>query len=217
MAEAYEKIKHKPDDLPENEIRVKANTPLGRYLKRVHFLLYSEGATQKEVVIRGVSNAMETVVKLSELIKHRFKGLHQENKIEEHEFVDEYEPLYEGLDKLRFTRNVTMLSVTLSVAAKDTNSIGYQKPIPESEVTPYEETATRPAKEPRESTDKESPRGRGRGRGRGGRGRGGRGRGRSDALVKVGDAAGKTPDEQKVSETRRGGRGGRGRGRGAQN
>lgn len=132
--EAYQKVKRERDDLPENEIRVRAGTTVGRYLKRVHILFTQEKA-HNSVVVRGVSNAMENVVRISELIKHRFKGLHQVNKIEQHEFVDEYEPLYEGLDHLKFSRNVTMLSITLTKDANvDKSSIGYQEPIPEADV-----------------------------------------------------------------------------------
>jgi hypothetical protein len=59
---------------------------------------------------------MESGVKLAELIKHRVKGLYQTNDISNIEIVDEYEPLEEGLDLLKFKRNVTMLSITLSKA-----------------------------------------------------------------------------------------------------
>ena len=47
-----------------------------------------------------MSNAVESAVKLAELIKHRIKGLHQSNKISHITIVDEYEPLEEGLDHL---------------------------------------------------------------------------------------------------------------------
>jgi hypothetical protein len=123
MSEAYRKVDRKADPIPDNEIRVRANNTIGRYLKRVAVVLNMEG--NEEIVVRGVSNAMENVVKLGELIKHRFKGLHQLNTIEEHEFIDEYEPLVEGLDKLRHTRKVTMLVIVFSKSAKDTSNIGY--------------------------------------------------------------------------------------------
>lgn len=66
------------------------------------------------IVIKGVSNAVESAVKLAELVKHRIVGLHQVNKISHITMVDEYEPLEEGLDHLKFTRVVTMLEITLS-------------------------------------------------------------------------------------------------------
>lgn len=119
--------------LPPNEIRVKRGVGIGRYLKRAHELLTAApgsttpgGATAVDhIVIKGVSNAVESAVKLAELIKHRIKGLHQLNKISHITIVDEYEPLEEGLDHLRFTRIVTMLEITLSKDARNTNDVGY--------------------------------------------------------------------------------------------
>ena len=72
-----------------------------------------------------MSNAVETAVKLAELIKHRIKGLHQINNISHITIVDEYEPLEEGLDHLKFTRIVTMLEIMLSKNQLDTNNVGY--------------------------------------------------------------------------------------------
>ena len=48
--------------------------------------------------------------------------------------MDEYEPLEEGLDHLKFTRIVTMLEIMLSKNELDTTDVGYQAPIDESEV-----------------------------------------------------------------------------------
>lgn len=81
-----------------------------------------------------MSNAVESAVKLAELIKHRIKGLHQQNKISHITIVDEYEPLEEGLDHLRFTRIVTMLEIVLSKNPINIHDVGYQEPIDESEV-----------------------------------------------------------------------------------
>lgn len=208
MAEAYRKVERKADEIPDNEIRVKANSRIGRYLRRVAQLFAEE---KSEIIIRGVSNAMENVVKLGELIKHRFPNLHQLNKIEEHEFVDEWEPLYEGMEKLRHTRKVTMLSITLSKSAQDTSNFGYQLPIPQSEVKPFEENVVRERKPraPKEETKKDAaaedrPRGRGRGRG----GRGGRGRGRGNTAAAITEGAGDREVAER-GESRRGGRGNR--------
>lgn len=81
-----------------------------------------------------MSNAVESAVKLAELIKHRIKGLHQLNRISHITIVDEYEPLEEGLDQLKFTRIVTMLEIVLSKKNLDSTDVGYQEPIDDSEV-----------------------------------------------------------------------------------
>lgn len=79
------------------------------------------------VIIKGVSNAVQSAVNLAELVKHRVKGLHQVNKISNITIVDEFEPLYEGLDKLQFSRIVTMLQITLTKdeSTIDKKDIGY--------------------------------------------------------------------------------------------
>ena len=98
---------------------------IGRYLRRAYELLTGKEQGQDTVVIKGVSNAMESAVKLAELIKHRVPKLYQVNKINNITIIDEYEPLEEGLDHLKFSRIVTMLSITLSKTPLDNNDIGY--------------------------------------------------------------------------------------------
>lgn len=150
MADKYQRIEKPLEQLPSNEIRVKRGVGIGRYLKRAHELLNgstteAQGETPEQtiepssdhIVIKGVSNAVETAVKLAELIKHRIKGLHQINKINHITIVDEYDPLEEGLDHLKFTRIVTMLEILLSKNPLDTSDPGYQIPIDESEVQEY--------------------------------------------------------------------------------
>ena len=111
--------------MPPNEIRVKRGVGIGRYLKRAYELLNDSTNGTDQIIIKGVSNAVESAVKLAELIKHRIKGLHQNNKISHITIVDEYEPLEEGLDHLKFTRIVTMLEIVLSKSSLDTGDIGY--------------------------------------------------------------------------------------------
>ena len=103
MADKYQRIEKPQETLPSNEIRVKRGVGIGRYLKRAYELLNGTsgtsadgtptgptGPTSDHIIIKGVSNAVETAVKLAELIKHRIKGLHQINKINHITIVDEY-------------------------------------------------------------------------------------------------------------------------------
>ncbi len=63
---------------------------------------------------------------MAELVKHRVKNLHQINKISSKTIVDEYEPLEEGLDQLKFSRDVTMLQITLTKSENvDKTDVGY--------------------------------------------------------------------------------------------
>lgn len=101
MAHKYQKIDQPKEQIPENEIRVKANNSVALYLNRAHTLLTG---THDHVVIKGVSHAVDSVVRVAELIKHRIENLHQTNEIKMVTFHDEYEPLEEGLDHLKFER-----------------------------------------------------------------------------------------------------------------
>ena len=134
MSDKYRRIKKPLETLPSNEIRVKRKVGIGRYLKRAVDLFNETENKTGVVIIKGVSNAVESAVKLGELIKHRVKGLHQINKITNITIYDEYEPLEEGLDHLKDSRIVTMLEITLSKEPLDANDIGYQAPIDESKV-----------------------------------------------------------------------------------
>lgn len=77
MAEKYARVTREPEKLPENEIRVKRDNRIGKYLRRANDLLTGKiEGSQNTVIIKGVANAMENAVKLAELIKHRVKGLY---------------------------------------------------------------------------------------------------------------------------------------------
>jgi hypothetical protein len=125
MAEKYARIRREQEKLAENEIRVRRTDPVGKYLRRANDLLTGKVEGYNSIVIRGVAQAMENVVRLAELVKHRVAGLYQTNAIETIEIKDEFEPLEEGLDHLVFTRNSTMLSITLSLAQLNNRDVGY--------------------------------------------------------------------------------------------
>ena len=125
MAEKYARIKREPDQLADNEIRVRRDNAVGNYLRRANDILTGKVEGHDSIVIRGVDKAMENVIKLAELVKHRVAGLYQTNAIENIEIKDEFEPLEEGLDHLVFTRNSTMLSITLSLTQLNNRDVGY--------------------------------------------------------------------------------------------
>jgi hypothetical protein len=76
MADKYARIIREPEKLAENEIRVKRNNPIGKYLHRAHDIFAGKIEGHNSIVIRGVAQAMENVVKLAELVKHRIPGLY---------------------------------------------------------------------------------------------------------------------------------------------
>jgi len=147
----------------DDEIRVTAAGSVSAYIAYAA-KVYNE-MNKPKVVLKGTGNALAKVVTAAEVIKRRFKGLHQVTNLGNTEIIDEYEPLEEGLDKVVDTRNVSFIEITLSKEALDTNNKGYQPPLPEDQVKDYDPD--------------EIAKGRGRGGGRG-RGRGkGKGKGKS--------------------------------------
>eukprot|EP00927_Polykrikos_kofoidii_P083309 TRINITY_DN849_c0_g1_i13.p1 TRINITY_DN849_c0_g1~~TRINITY_DN849_c0_g1_i13.p1 ORF type:complete len:414 (-),score=71.40 TRINITY_DN849_c0_g1_i13:731-1972(-) len=152
----------------ETEIRCTTFVTNGVYLSRVATLF---GEMKKSyVTITGTGRALTKAVHLAELIKRRFKGLHQITHVGTTEIVDDYEPLEEGLDRVTDTRLVSHVEIKLSKELLDTSDKGYQPPLDESEVREYEV--------------EELPRGRGPGRsGRSVKGKGTRSRKGSDGTT----------------------------------
>jgi len=99
-----------------------------------------------------------------EIVKRRFRGLHQISTIGSTEIVDEYEPLEEGLDKVTDIRLVPFVEIILSKKELDTAHKGYQPPISDSLVT--EMDANDLARNRQQGRSKGRSRGKGRGKGR---------------------------------------------------
>merc|ERR1719343_1390273 len=87
------------------------------------------------IIITATGNALTNAVTTAEVIKRRFKGLHQINKLHSEDIEEEYEPLEEGLDSVTDTRSVACLEIRLSKEPLDTTHSGYQEPLDESLVT----------------------------------------------------------------------------------
>merc|ERR1712226_97590 len=95
--------------------------------------VYNE-LNKPKVVIKATGSALTKAVTAAEVIKRRFKGLHQVTKIGNQDIVDEWEPIEEGLDKVVETRQMPYIEITLSKEALDTSDVGYQAPLDESMV-----------------------------------------------------------------------------------
>jgi len=157
----------------EEEIRVTAAGSVSAYVSRAA-KLFNE-MDKQFIVIAATGNALTKAVTSAEIIKRRFKGLHQLTKLGSQEIVDEYEPIEEGLDKVSETRNLPFIEIKLSKEGLDSSALGYQAPIPEDQVKEY---------------DPEEMAARGRGRGGGGRGKG-RGKGKKSESPGKGKGKGK--------------------------
>jgi len=148
----------------EDEIRVTSAGSVSAYISRAA-KVFNE-LEKPKVVIKATGGALTKAVTLTEVIKRRFKGLHQITSLGSVEIVDEYEPLEEGLEMVTDTRTVAVLDITLSKEALDSSDKGYQPPIDEALVTDFD--------------PEQVGKGRGRGKGRGkGKGKGEKGKGKS--------------------------------------
>ena len=96
-----------------SEVNVSSTQGLTRVVSEVAALLES----QKEAKITAINMAIPSAVNLVELLKHRVKGLYQQNSFEK---VPE--------------SNKTRVIFLLSLKPLDVNHKGYQAPLPESEV-----------------------------------------------------------------------------------
>jgi len=165
----------------DDEIRVTSAGSVSAYISRAA-KLFNE-MDKSSVKITATGNALTKAVASAEVIKRRFKGLHQITALSSLEVVDEYEPIEEGLDPVSETRNLPTMVITLSKEALDTKDPGYQEPLDESLV------------EEVDPEDMMKARGRGKGRGRGAGGRG-KGEGKSNGKGK-GKGKGKYDEEPK--------------------
>lgn len=104
---------------------MRGDVRIGRYLRRANDLLTGKVEGQDSIVIKGMAKAMQSAVNLAELVKRRVKGVHQQTDIEVSTLVDEYEPLEEGLDTLKFERQVTMVVIHLTKSPLNKSHYGY--------------------------------------------------------------------------------------------
>lgn len=198
MAEKYRKVRNQTERAPDNEVRITKNKPLRNYVTYVLSQFRERNAT--EVTLRSMGNTMDKIISVAEIVKYRVKGLYQINSIGTQIFEDVFEPLEEGLDTLRFKRAVQYFTITLTKNEPKEKGVGFQLPIPESEVN-ENEPAPRFGGQRREG-------------GRGGRREGGErreGGDRRGGNREGGRSEGRGPRTEGEGGERRRGEGGRGR------
>mmetsp|Transcript_133979 Transcript_133979/g.257829 ORF Transcript_133979/g.257829 Transcript_133979/m.257829 type:complete len:178 (+) Transcript_133979:104-637(+) len=134
----YRKVIKPKSEAPvdECEIRLTAQGSVSAYVSRAA-KVFNE-LEKPSVTLKATGNALTKAVTLGEVIKRRFKGLHQICNIGNTEIVDEYEPLEEGLDPVTDTRSIPFIEITLSKEPLDTTDKGYMPPIDESLVQDFD-------------------------------------------------------------------------------
>eukprot|EP00392_Amoebophrya_sp_AT5.2_P000530 g531.t1 len=197
--EKYRRKQTAKEATSDDEIRVTAKGRTATYVSYASKLFNEK--EMDEFTLKATGAALATAVTVAEVIKRRFKGLHQITKLGSVEVVDEWEPLEEGLDPVKNTRNVSFIEITLSKKELDTKHIGYQEPLDESlvvEMDPEEMIKGGPRK-PRSSEDgeeggekKRKGKGKGKGKGKKGKGKGKEGKeGKEGGKGKKGKGKGK--------------------------
>ena len=129
----------------ETEIRVTADGSVAVYVSRAAKVFMETG--RRFVTVTATGKGLPKAVTTAELIKRRFKGLHQITELKNLEIVEKCEPCGEGFRHVATEiRNVACVEIKLSKDALDASDTGYQAPIDESLVkeadrlTIFEET-----------------------------------------------------------------------------
>jgi len=130
----YIKIKREGDKAPENEIRIRADPKIGRYIAYAATLLLEKKLDT--VVIKASGVATKSACQVAEILRHRILNLHQVVELKTTSVIDEYEPQEEGLDRVKIERKLAVLEITLSLkeSALNTKAAGYQAPLPKDQV-----------------------------------------------------------------------------------
>uniref|UniRef100_A0A5B7ATY0 DNA/RNA-binding protein Alba-like domain-containing protein n=1 Tax=Davidia involucrata TaxID=16924 RepID=A0A5B7ATY0_DAVIN len=170
----YQRVeKPRPEEpINENEIRITAQGLIRNYISYAASLLQEKRA--REIVLKAMGQAISKTVAIAEIIKKRIPGLYQEVSISSTSITDVWEPIEEGLVPLEMTRQVSLITITLSTTELNKNSPGYQAPSHVEQPKPDHQYLQQPKQRAPTADVNEDSYGRGRGWGRGrGRGRGG--------------------------------------------
>ncbi|XP_076360812.1 ribonuclease P protein subunit Rpp25 [Tachypleus tridentatus] len=115
-------------DLPENtiHIRVKAGSKLRNLLGFAMKTFKEEN--KRHMVIAGVGKAINKSITCAEIMKRKYKSLHQITKIGYKRVEELWEPKTEELDKLKVTREIPAMYILLCKDPLDNDELGYQAP-----------------------------------------------------------------------------------------
>eukprot|EP00913_Durusdinium_trenchii_P031502 g29494.t1 len=104
----YRKVMKPKEEIQkaDEEIRVTAAGSVSAYVSRAA-TVFNE-LKKPYVIVQATGNALTKAVTAAEVIKRRFKGLHQITELKTVDITDEYEPLEEGLDKVTDIRSVSV-------------------------------------------------------------------------------------------------------------
>nr|XP_043622352.1 protein FAM98A isoform X2 [Erigeron canadensis] len=126
----YTKVEQKKEEMAmnENEMRITSQGLVRNYITYATTLLLQE-RRGKEIVLKAMGQAISKTVAIAEIIKRNIPRLHQDTQISSISITDVWEPIEEGLLPVEMTRQVSMISITLSTKELNKDSPGYQPPL----------------------------------------------------------------------------------------
>ncbi|XP_013783332.1 ribonuclease P protein subunit p25-like protein isoform X3 [Limulus polyphemus] len=83
---------------------------------------------KRHMVIAGVGKAINKSITCAEIMKRKYKSLHQITKIGYKRVEELWKPKTEELDKLKVTREIPAIYILLCKDPLDNNELGYQAP-----------------------------------------------------------------------------------------
>ena len=133
-AHNYRLLPKKGEESRENEIRVKAHARPFVYAAYAGKLLLDK--KHEQVYMLATGSATPKAIQAVEYVRQRVPGLMACYEIESTEFVDEYEPLVEGLDRVQVKRLVPTLKAHLFLAKQPQLQAkpGFMPAVPEAEL-----------------------------------------------------------------------------------
>eukprot|EP01069_Polyplicarium_translucidae_P000432 Polyplicarium_translucidae@DN1242_c0_g1_i1.p1 len=143
--EKYRRVPREKTPIKQDEIRITASGRLPNYVTYAGHLFNQEEKTS--LSIKATGNAIARAVTLAEVVKRRFRGLHQLTKCGSTTITDVYQPIEEGLDSVTHERTVSYIEISLTrdAALFDKDDPGYQAPLDDAlvnELPPEEVSRT---------------------------------------------------------------------------
>eukprot|EP00041_Stephanoeca_diplocostata_P007085 m.97683 g.97683 ORF g.97683 m.97683 type:complete len:168 (+) comp16724_c0_seq2:273-776(+) len=127
-----------------NTIRITLNGKLHSYVAVGRKLLEASPETG-QLTVKGEGRAVTKAISVAEILKHRVHGLHQVTTIgmaTTREYWDPKPVSPDGtsstamLDSVQVSRKIPTVEILLSLAPVDPATLGYQPPLPHTEVDP---------------------------------------------------------------------------------
>jgi hypothetical protein len=89
---------------------------------------------EKQLVVSGSGHAIAVCVAAVEAAKRRVPGMCQITSLGHISIKEVFDPIEEGLDQVTVVKSVPAIFLTLSLLPLDTSNVGYQDPLPLTEV-----------------------------------------------------------------------------------